>query len=327
MSTKAKICPLCNGRRVVKRGINKQEKQIFWCKDCKHRFSTSIQKKNTLTKHIWIDFVFHKQVMREIGETYDLNIKTVYSHILLYKPKEKKHTPRAIHLLVDALYFGTREDYTTWCVVVFRDNDTKENLWWKYADTETERDYREGREYLEKIGYTILSVTGDGFGGLKTAFYGILYQMCLVHMERIIIRGTTRNPILKASQVLLALIKTVFDTDEELFKIRFNKYLELYGDFINEKAISEITGKPWYVHEDLRKATLSLQRFLPYLFTFKKDKDIPPTTNSLEGHFSHLRDIVNIHRGASKELKQKMIHTILLASTIAPKDDEIKNII
>lgn len=327
MSTKAKICPLCKGRKVVKRGINKQEKQIFWCKECQHRFSTSIQKKNILTKRIWIDYVFHKQVIREMASTYELNIKTVYSHILLYKPKEKKHTPRAIHLLVDALYFGTREDYTIWCVTVFRDHDTKENLWWRYGDTETERTYREGREYLEKIGYTILSVTGDGFGGLRTAFYAIQYQMCLVHMERIIIRGTTRNPILPAGKVLLALIKTIFDTDEELFKRRFNKYLELYGDFINEKAISEITGRPWYIHDDLRGASLSLQRFLPYLFTFKKDKAIPPTTNSLEGHFSHLRDIVTIHRGASKELKQKIIHTILLASTIAPKDDEIKKII
>ncbi len=327
MSTKTRKCPLCGAIKTIKKGTTGNGRKLYGCKNCGHRFTLSRREKTIKTKQILIDFVFHKQVVRELKNTYGINGKTISSYIDNYKVKEKKHDPRKINLVADALYFGNREDDTTWCVIVFRDPKKKENLWWKYADTENERDYREGKEYLEKIGYTIVSITGDGFGGLRRAFYDIPYQMCLVHMERIIIRGTTRNPILKAGQVLLALIKTVFDTDEELFKIRFNKYIGLYGEFINEKAISEITGKPWYVHEDLRNASLSLQRFIPYLFTFKKDKDIPPTTNSLEGHFAHIRDVVNIHRGASKELKQKIIHIILLASTIAPDDEEIRNIL
>ena len=104
-------------------------------------------------------------------------------------------------------------------------------------------------------------------------------------------------------------------------------YIEKYSDFLNEKAFSELTGESWYVHEDLRRAVFSLNRFIPYLFTYKKYQNIPPTTNSLEGHFAHIRDVVNVHRGASKQLKQKIIHTILLASTIAPSDEILKEII
>lgn len=327
MSTKTKICPLCKSIKVVKRGLNKEEKQIFWCKNCNHRFTNAIQRKNLETKYLWIDYVFHKQTIRELALTHELDKKTVYSYLLSYTTKQKKHNPRSIHLLADALYFGTRGEDTTWCVVVFRDHDTKENIWWEFGKTETESMYRQGRVHLESLGYVILSVTGDGFGGLRGAFNGIPYQMCLVHMERLVIKGTTRNPKLEAGAVLLALTRSLFDTTEETFKKRLSLYIENYRDFLNEKAVSVLTGEPWYIHQDLRKSVFSLSRFAPYLFTYTKDKYIPSTTNSLEGHFSHLRDVVNIHRGASKEFKQKIIHTILLASTIAPNEEDLKDYI
>ncbi len=311
----------------MKKGVTSGGKQLYGCKECGHRFTNSRHQKKIETKRLWIEYVFHKQTLRELEETHELDKKTIYAYLLTYEVKQKKHRPREVHILADALYFGTREDYTTWCVIVFRDHDTKENLWWIFVDTETERAYREGREKLEKLGYIILSVTGDGFGGLRSAFFGIPYQMCLVHMERIVIRGTTRNPKLIQGQVFLALIRTIFNTTEEVFARRVHQYIETYRSFLNEKAVSSTTGESWYIHDDLRKAVYSLQRFLPYLFTYTRDKNIPSTTNSLEGHFSHLRDVVNIHRGASKELKQKIIHTILLASTIAPEDEVLREII
>jgi hypothetical protein len=327
MHIKTKKCPLCSGTKTVKRGTTSQGKQLYWCKGCGHRFTSAHTEKEIDGKHIWIDFVFHKQTLRELSPVYDMNKKTVYAHLNAYTVKEKKHEPRPVHLLADALYFGMRKKDTTWCVVVFRDADSKENLWWQYTTEETESIYREGRTYLEQRGYSILSVTGDGFGGLRSSFLPILFQMCLVHMERIVVRGTTRKPKLLQGQVLLALTRTLFDTTEELFTQRLQHYIETYRDFLNEKATSDLTGESWFVHADLRKAVLSLRRFLPYLFTYEKDKSIPRTTNSLEGHFSHLRDVVNIHRGASPQLKQKIIHTILLASTIAPTDEEIRKIV
>jgi hypothetical protein len=58
------------------------------------------------------------------------------------------------------------------------------------------------REELEALGYIIISVTGDGFGGIRA---GIYFQMCQVHMG-LVIKGTTRNPKLEAGAVLLALV-------------------------------------------------------------------------------------------------------------------------
>lgn len=177
------------------------------------------------------------------------------------------------------------------------------------------------------MGYTILSVTGDGLSLIRKAFLPIPYQMCLVHMERIIVRGTTRNPKLEAGKVLLAIARSLHTTDEYTFNKYMNKYTLKYFHFLNEKTYSEETGESWYTHEELRKSFISLQRFNKYLFTYLTDENIPKTTNSIEGHFSHIRDVVNIHRGSSKELKQKIIHTILLTSTISPTEKQLRKLV
>ncbi len=178
-----------------------------------------------------------------------------------------------------------------------------------------------------QFGYEILSITGDGFSGLRAAFFGIPFQMCHVHMERIAVKGTTRKPILEAGQALLALIKTLHYSEENTFKNYFKKYVSKYQSFLNEKTINLETGRSEYTHEPLHQATLSLMKFLPYLFTFKKDKNIPRTTNTLEGHFSHIRDIVAIHRGLRKPHMEKVLNSIFLASTIAPTQKKLNDIL
>jgi hypothetical protein len=241
---------------------------------------------------------------------------------------EKTHNPRRINLVADALYFGERTEATSWCAVCFRDPKRKENLWWTFCKTETTSVYVEGRKYLESLGYQIMSVTGDGFGGLRQAFSNIPFQMCHVHMERIVINGTTRKPILEAGQALLALTRSLHQKiDGESFKHYLRKYLEKYQTFLNEKTTNPVTGETFLTHEPLHKATLSLVRFLPYLFTFEKHRDIPRTTNSLEGHFSHIRDVVGVHRGLKRPHMERVLHSIFLASTIAPTKKKLKYVL
>ena len=168
-------------------------------------------------------------------EEHEVCRKTLKTALRTYQSPEKTHDPRQIHLIADATYFGERKEKTSWCVVVFRDLKRKENLWWNFFDTETTSAYLEGKIYLENLGYKILSVTGDGFGGLRQAFSGIPFQMCHVHMERIVTKGTTRKSELEAGQALLALTKTLHATDGETFKNYLKKYIEKYRDFLNEK--------------------------------------------------------------------------------------------
>lgn len=239
-----------------------------------------------------------------------------------YQVPKKLHHSRSVHLIVDAVYFGERTEDSSWCAVVARDPNAKENLWWTFTDRETTSIYRQCRDDLEKFGYQIISVTGDGFSPIKGAFSGIPYQMCLVHMERIVIRGTTRTPLTQAGQVLLALVRNLYKTKSSTFHWRLNEYMRRYKDFLNEKTRHPISGEWSYTHEELRRAAHSLLAHMPDLFTFERHSQIPRTTNSLDGHFSHVRDIIEIHRALKRPQKEKVLKAIFLASTIAPKREK-----
>ncbi len=209
-----------------------------------------------------------------------------------------------------------------------RDPYEKENLLWSFENTETTEVYVWLKESLQALGYTILSVTGDGFSGIKSAFGGIAYQMCHVHMERLVIQGTTRNPQTEAGQVLLALVRTLHqNTNSHLFHVRLKEYLERYRDFLNEKTIHPLSQEQSWSHEGVRQAALCLLRHEKYLFTYEHNQQIPKTTNSLEGHFRHVKKLIHIHHGARRHNVQKILHSIFLASTTAPNKKRLDEVL
>ena len=165
------------------------------------------------------------------------------------------------------------------------------------------------------------------FGGIRTEFKGISYQMCHVHMERIVIKGTTRKPQLEAGQALLALVKTLPKTDSITFRKRLKMYIEHYNSFLNEKTYNPFTGKNDWTHKPLRSALHSLIKFESFLFTFEQDRKTPKTTNSLEGHFRHINEVTAVHCGLSREQKEKVLSSILLAGSIAPSKKKLDEIL
>jgi len=326
MSKNHKICPKCNGKNIIKKG-KKRGIQTYQCKDCKKYFSSKRRKHNIEIRKILKEYIFHKQTYREMKEQYHYSKQKLHNILRNYKVKEKIHNPRKVHLIVDTIWFGSKKNNNTFCVIVFRSEKEKENLYFSIEKQESKLNYFKGRKYLEQKGYTILSVTGDGFRGIKQAFQGIPYQMCHIHMERIVIRNTTRKPQTEAGQVLLALVKTLTYTNKKIFFERLRNFTFTYQDFLKEKTINPETGKWFYTHKRVRSAWKSLLFFSEDLFTYEKDKEIPKNTNSLEGHFSHVRDLMNIHRSLSFKLKVKILYIIFLASTTAPTKEKIKEIL
>jgi len=327
MKKHPKRCPNCKSLETIKKGKSRGKQQYF-CKNCKRKFVNSSRKNNKLIKKIIIDYVFNRYLLRDLEDKYSLSKTKIEKLINEYTIKEKEHDPRKIHLVVDAIWFGKRNTKDNFCIIVFRDPKRKENLYWSVEDSETKLAYLKGRKYLESLGYEILSVTGDGFSGIRQAFKGIPYQMCQIHMESIVKKGTTSNPQTEAGKVLLALSKTLHYTDSNTFFRRLKKFKLKYYDFLNEKTYTPGKSKWFYTHRGVRSAWKSLEYFSEYLFVFEKNpKEFNKNTNSIEGHFGHIRDYLNIHRGMKKKLKIKFLFIIFLASSVSPSKSKLDEIL
>lgn len=280
-----------------------------------------------MQQQLWTDYIFHKQTVGELAETYQHDPRTIRGYLDTYQSPRKVHHPRPVHILTDATYWGERIEGSSWCVLVARDADQHENLVWQFADTETTSGYRQLHLQLERLGYTIQSVTSDAFSGIPTAFSGIPYQMCLVHMERLVTMRTTRKPQTEAGQVLLALARSLHTTNSHQFHVRLQQYIDRYRDVLNAKTAHPVTGEWDWTHRPLRQATQSLVRLRPYLFTFEHDHAIPRTTNGLEGYFSHLKQYLGMHRGVDRPQAQRILHSLLLASSVTPDPTTKSNVI
>ena len=207
--------------------------------------------------------------------------------------EEKIHEPRPINAVVDATFFGKRGMHQ-WGVLVFRDPVKKENLYWSIIDEERIVYYQEGRRFLEDLGYTFLSVTMDGLRGLANVFNDIPVQFCHFHQKQIIRRYVTKNPRLDAGRALKEAVETLTHSNEKQFTHDLNSYIDQYRGFLNEKTTGPVTGTWSFTHKRLRSAIRSLQANLPQLYTYQKYPHftISTTTNSLESHFGHIKDMV-----------------------------------
>jgi hypothetical protein len=261
--------------------------------------------------------VFGKQTLRELAEQTGLRKLAIKDRFHKINIPDKKHCPRPIKLVVDCTFFGKKET-KQWGVTVFRDALKKENLWWKFIDEEKLTHYTEGRLFLASKGYEIISVTCDGFRGLIHTFKTYPVQFCHFHQKQIMRRYVTKNPRLEAGIDLKEIVEMLGEIPENEFKQYLAAYVNHHRDFLNEKTTDPLTGRENFTHQRLLSAIRSLHTNLQYLFTYQKypHLKIPTTTNTLESHFSHIKDIIRIHRGLKRDTKEKVIESILLNSSI-----------
>ena len=209
---------------------------------------------------------------------------------------------------MDCVFFGRK---TGWLVV--RDPHQKINVYWSEINRETMSEYQCARDTLESMGFEIKAVVVDGKPGLARLFGDLPIQMCHFHMKQIITYHLTRKPKLEAGVELRMLTHILCNTNEAEFSTALASWHEKWGKFLKERTVDEATGRWHYTHRRLRAAYRSLTSHLPYLFTYQRNMElhIPNTTNSLDGSFAHLKQLVLIHRGLKQDLKRKMILSIL----------------
>lgn len=154
----------------------------------------------------------------------------------------------------------------------------------------------------------------DGKQGARGVFGDLPIQMCHYHQKQIINRYLTTRPKLPAGIELREITQGLCQTNEQKFISKLEVWQKKWSIFLKERTIDLINPKKWhYTHRRIRSAYRSLKINLPYLFTYQRypELNIPNTTNSLDGSFAHLKELVKIHRGIKKALKRKIIEEVL----------------
>jgi hypothetical protein len=229
-----------------------------------------------------------------------------------YIPTKKVHNPRPITLVCDATFYAKRKDKIG--TLVFLDSTQKEVLLWKHIESETVKEYKDLKQQLVKLGYTIQSVSFDGKKGLPKLFKDYPVQMCHFHQKKIIQRYITKYPRLQAGKDLKKIMYNLTTTTKGRFTKKLDEWYKVYGEFIQETTVNKDTGECFWTHQKVRAAYRSLRANIDTLFTYKDYKDfiIPTTTNNLDGGtFSPMKKLINIHTGISKKLRFKLVDEYL----------------
>lgn len=197
--------------------------------------------------------------------------------------------------------------------IVFRALEIKKNVYVRSLMYETVADYQRGRMTLQKQGFKIKAIVLDGRSGVRGLFSDVPVQMCHFHQKQLIQRYLTLRPKLEAGIELKAIVDTLTITTEKIFTKEFTGWCDKWNSFLKERTVNPTTKRWSYTHKRVRSARRSLKNNLPFLFTYQRypELNIPNTTNALEGSFSWLKQDVNIHRGVTRQLRDKIIEHIL----------------
>lgn len=217
-------------------------------------------------------------------------------------------------IVCDATFYGKKKDKIG--TLVFKDILSKEVLLWKHVQSELGKDYKQLLYRLLDLGYDIQAVIIDGKRGLYKVFKEYPIQMCHFHQKKIVQRYITLHPRLEAGKDLQKIVSRLTQTTEKNFTQKLDEWHEKYQVFLEEKSVSSTTGELHYTHPRIRAAYRSLKTNLPYLFTYKNEKNmkIHNTTNAIDGGlFSPMKKLLKIHNGFTKSLKVKMVDDYLVS--------------
>lgn len=294
--------------KAKKNGFHKG-KQSYKCTVCFKSFQNEKRMGRKIEK-IWKLYTKKRQIIGDVAETVHFSPRTI--HTLLDKQKRVTYTlpPAGSHLMIvmDCTYFKR-----TCAYFVVRDWYTKRNIYFKRIPYETINCYTDFVWFLKVKGYLIDGIIVDGRRGIFQAlssYYPI--QMCQFHQKQIVKRYLTQNPLTEAGQELQKVVEELTQVDREWFEILLYLWQFKYGSFIKEKTVNPTNGRWHYTHKRLRSAYWSLKNNISYLFTYQSVKNMPNTTNSLDGYFSHLKNAVSVHRGLRLWRKTKVIESLIV---------------
>lgn len=272
---------------------------MYKCYSCGRQF---LDTPRLDAQEIWRLYSSGKQTYTELATKFGCSTKTIQRKIDSIQIIKNKTFTSFANVVIDTTYFGRN-----FGVMAFKDSLSGTMLLLDFVKHETLLLYYAGINEISRRGIEIQSIICDGKRGIFDLFPGIPMQMCQFHMIRIVHRYLTRKPKMDAAKELRNIVLRLTETSRSEFTEMLKKWYLKWHDFLDEQT--PYKKRKVYTHKRLRSAYLSLIRHLPYLFTFEDYPNlmIPNTTNTLDGHFSDLKNKLRNHNGLSKERKIKYI--------------------
>lgn len=204
------------------------------------------------------------------------------------------------YLIYDGTYF-----HKTSCFVSLMDAISQKTISHIYTKKEGYKYVYPWFSRLKELGLNPLYITMDGERSVIRAINEIwpqaTIQRCLYHIQREGMRWLRTYPKTQAGKDLRGLLKTLcrIDSLEERneFIASYMTWLDQYKDFVLSLPRSEVAFK------DLKRTMALIYNALPDMFHYLSDKNIPKTTNTLEGFYSRLKADYRKHRGLAEKHK------------------------
>jgi len=163
---------------------------------------------------------------------------------------------------------------------------------------------------------------------IKEVYPRVIIQRCQFHVLQRNKVLLTQNPETRPTIELNEIVKKIpkIQTREQL-KLWLEDYLNWrsqYDEYLKEKTYYEFDTefiyknftkgkrKWFYTHKRLRGAVYQIKKALPNLFCYLDNKNIPNTTNHVEGGInSQLKLLLRLHRGLPIEKRKYLVSNFL----------------
>ena len=281
----------------------KRNKQHYKCKYCGAVF---ILKKD-LAASIYKDYVQGMHTLKVLAHKYNKGISTIQRTLNKYHSRiqAQKEPRQPINLVFDAFYLKRGYGW-----LVFRANGKTihySKITYEGIDT-----IAANLSHLDRLGYKYKSITIDGRKGvlayLKVHYPDVPIQYCMFHQKQTIRQCLTNNPKTPCGQELKDIANHLKGYDTDSLLERLNKLKQQYREFLKER-----NEEGRYMHRRVRRAIRSLCTNAPYLYTYKRypELEIPTTTNSCDGYFSHIKTKLRVHSGLTAKHRDKLVEFML----------------
>lgn len=281
--------------------------QRYRCNNCGKRFQNQ-RRPARLTALLWRKYVWERQTLEQLARAYKKSIPWIQKQLDAAPLSRGSVLPQCVIAVTDTTFFGRH-----YGILVVRCPKLKKNLYWKEVCAETPEEYVQARLHLQRKGFAIQAAVIDGKRGVLGVFSDIPVQMCQFHQIAIMRRYLTSRPKLEAGKELRAIALALPALTESSCRDLLDEWHGRWEAFLKERTYTG-QGKRWfYTHRRIRSAYRSICINLPYLFTYQKypHLKIPNTTNSIDGYFSRVKGLLNVHRGLTPKRRYRIIQEIL----------------